>query len=383
MELAALNIFWISLGVLFYTYIGYPVLMFVLGGSKRTNNANNYDLPKVSLIICAYNEEKVIAEKVQNALSCDYPSHKFEIIIVSDGSSDATNEIVSEYTDARMKFFANPNRGGKATALNTAFGNCTGEICVLTDANVMFEPNAVKKLVNNFSDDTVGAVVGNVILKSADGEIAGESLYSKYEKAVHTAENNWATMITVDGAMYAIRRKYARTIPTDTITDDWFLASRSLLDKKCMICDSQAIGYEDAAASVSGEFKRKVRMIAGGFQMMFRRMKLFFNPFAYPKISFMFISHKLLRWIAGLFMIILLLSNIVLQGTENMFYGWMLGIQVLFYLLALTGWLGKRNLTNFLFYVPYYFVAVNFASILGMLKYLTGSQKAAWEKSRE
>ncbi|MFH1701753.1 MAG: glycosyltransferase family 2 protein [Candidatus Zixiibacteriota bacterium] len=383
MEQAAFYIFWISLGILLYVYFGYPVLIYVLGGSKRTVNFQTGNLPKISMIICAYNEENIIAQKIQNALSCDYPFDKFEIIIVSDGSRDTTNEIVSGYSDARMKFIANPNRGGKATALNTAFENCTGEICVLTDANVMFEPDAVKKLVRNFSDVTIGAVVGNVILKSAAGEITGESIYSKYEKAIHAAENNWATMITVDGAMYAIRSIYANKIPADTITDDWFLASRSLLGKKRMIYDPEAIGYEDAAASVSGEFNRKVRMIAGGFQLMIRRMGLFLNPVSYPKLSFMFISHKLLRWVSGLFMIVLLLSNISLLDTDISFYIWMLGIQSVFYLLALIGWVGRRSLTNFLFYVPYYFAAVNLAAILGLLKYITGTQKAAWEKSRE
>lgn len=383
MEQVLYYIFWISLGILFYTYAGYPALLLILGASKRTIKAEDEYAPKISLIICAYNEEKVIEQKIENSLSINYPSDKMEIIVVSDGSDDSTNEIVSRFSDVRLKFIANPDRGGKASALNTAFENCTGEICVLTDANVMFESDAIQKLVCNFADNSVGAVVGNVILKSADGEIAGESLYSKYEKAIHTAENNWATMITVDGAMYAIGSEYTQKIPADTITDDWYIVSRSLLYHKRMIYEPDAIGCEDAAASVSGEFKRKVRMIAGGFQMMFRRAHLFLNPFIYPKITFMFLSHKLLRWTAGLFMIALLLSNTALFGNGESFYQWFLVAQIVFYLLALIGWAGKSSLTNFLFYVPYYFAAVNVASIFGLIRYFKGSQKAAWEKSRE
>lgn len=382
MEQALFYIFWVSLVVLFYTYIGYPLLISVLGRSNLKNNGEQDYQPKVSLIVCAYNEEHVIAEKMKNALSCNYPSDKYEIIIVSDGSDDGTNRIIEGFTDSKFRFIPNKNRGGKATALNTAFENCTGDICVLTDANVIFEPDAINKLVRRFSDGTIGAAVGNVILRSASGEISGESFYSRYEKAIHTSENNWATMITVDGAMYAIRSKYARAIPTDTVTDDWFIASRALSDKKRIVYQPEAVGFEDAASSVSGEFDRKVRMIAGGFQLMFRSASLFLNPIKYPKISFMFLSHKLLRWTAGLFMIVLLLANLAMSGSGDLFYIWVLGGQIVIYLLAIIGWIGKRSLTHFVFYVPYYFVAVNIASILGLLKYLSGSQKAIWEKSR-
>ncbi|MCP4632287.1 MAG: glycosyltransferase family 2 protein [candidate division Zixibacteria bacterium] len=374
-------VYWICFILLLFTFLGYPLLMLILGGQKkRVEYAGSYQ-PRVSLLICAYNEEDVIAEKIENALAIDYPSDKLEIVVVSDGSTDRTNDIVKEIVDPRLNFISYPERGGKAKALNTGMEHIIGEVVIFTDANVMFEPEALYKLVNVFKDNSIGCAVGNVQLKSADGSIAGEGLYSKYEKAVHTAEGNFSSMITVDGAMYALRREYVKPIPPDSLTDDWYLATGVLEDDLRIVYVDDAIGYENAAETVSGEFTRKVRMIAGGYQTAFRRSKLFFNPSAHPLTFFMFISHKFLRWLALFFMAGLYLSNLYLLG-ELSWYMMTFILQVVFYVLALLGWLSGDKLKSPLFHIPYYFTAVNWAAVLGLIKYISGEQKVTWDRGR-
>lgn len=368
--------------LLLYTFIGYPILILFLGRHKKKRTASSPDLPKVSLIICAYNEENIIGTKIENALVLDYPKDCLEIIIVSDGSTDRTNEIITTYDQPGLKFTAYSERGGKVKALNTAFEQITGDIIVLTDANVIFEADAIRKLVGNFGSDSIGCVIGNVLLRSPNGEIVGELMYSRYEKAIHKAEGNWRTMITVDGAMYALRRESIAPLPPDIITDDWFLASNVLLADKQIVFEPDAIGYEDAANSVAKESTRKVRMIAGGYQTAFRRAKLFLNPFAYPAVCFMFISHKLLRWSAGILIITLLVSNIPLFFVNSLFFQSVLTLQLAFYLLALIGGLFCSRLDYSIFRYPYYFASINIASLKGLFRYLTNRQKAIWEKSR-
>lgn len=377
-------LFWLSLALLVWVFFGYPIVVIVLAkllGKKSAPVYDQNDLPALSLLICAYNEERVIGEKIQNALSLDYPPEKLKIIVVSDGSSDRTNQIASAVSDPRLTFVSYTDRGGKAKALNTGISHLTGEIVVFTDANVIFKPDAIRRLVAQFVDSRIGGVVGNVVLMSADGTVAGEGVYSRYEKAVHTAEADLATMITVDGAMYALRREYVAPIPPDSITDDWFMASGALLAGKKIGWAPDAIGYELAADSVAGEFKRKVRMVAGGYQTTFRRAGLFLNPLGHPVVCGMFVSHKLLRWLAMVFMATLLVSSILLSGKSG-FYLLALVAQVGFYLLALLGW-GLRNQTSALpLYLPYYFTAVNWGALLGLWRFLAGKQSAAWQKSR-
>ncbi len=375
--------FWISLLILVYTFVGYPILILFLGRRQKKRAASSAELPKISLIICAYNEENIIGAKIENTLVLDYPTDCLETIIVSDGSTDRTNEIMATFDRPGLKCITYSERGGKVKALNTAFEQITGDIIVFTDANVMFESDAIRKLVDNFVSNSIGCVVGNVMLRSPNGEIAGELLYSRYEKVIHNAEENWRTMITVDGAMYTLRRESISPLPPDIITDDWFLASSVLLDNKQIVFESEAIGYEDTADSVAKESARKVRMIAGGFQTAFRRANLFLNPFAYPAVCFMFVSHKLLRWCAGILMATLLVSNIPLFFVDSLLFKFTLILQLAFYFLALLGGLFCSRLIYFIFRYPFYFVSINMASIQGLFRYLTNRQKPIWEKSRE
>jgi poly-beta-1,6-N-acetyl-D-glucosamine synthase len=380
MMTTAYILFFLSLFLLVYTFAGYPLLMLCLGWRKRTVKTEKSER-KVTLLICAYNEEKVIGDKIANSLALDYPKDRLEIIVVSDGSSDRTNQIMNSYSDQRLTCLTYADRGGKVKALNTGMAIISGDIVVLTDANVMLEPDAITKLTAVFADDTVGCAVGNTILRSPDGAVSGEGIYSRYEKRIHRSEENFRTMITVDGALYAIRREFVLPLPPDTITDDWFMATGVLGRGKRIVYVADAIGYEDAAESVAGEFKRKVRMIAGGYQSLFRRAGLFLNPFRYPAIAFMIVSHKLLRWTAMIFMLWLLISTIFLTTAHPFFVAFAL-CQILFYLLALIGRWGQKGRVAIAFYLPYYFTAVNWAALVGLWKYLSGGQKVTWARGR-
>lgn len=252
----------------------------------------------------------------------------------------------------------------------------------MTDANVIFQSDAIRKLIAKFADESIGCVVGNVILMTAEGNATAESIYSRYEKAIHTAEGNWKTMITVDGAMYGIRREFITAMPPDTITDDWYLATAALIKNRRIIYEPDAIGYEQAAKSISGEFTRKIRMVAGGYQTAFRRAAVFFNPFHHPKVSFMFISHKLLRWMASIFLALAYISSLILAFSNDPLYLILVLCQSLFYMIALLGYLFRSVLKSDFFNIPYYFMAANWASLLGLVQFLLRRQKVTWKPGR-
>jgi cellulose synthase/poly-beta-1,6-N-acetylglucosamine synthase-like glycosyltransferase len=374
-------IFWIGLAVPVYSLVGYPLLMLFLGRAKRPIAEPSVDPVAVSVVICAFNEEAVIADKIRNTLALDCPNDRTQIIVVSDGSTDRTNEIVESFNDARLEFVSYAERGGKVKAINTAVARIRGSVTVFTDANVMVEPDAVRRLVAALEDVSVGCAVGNVILRAPDGTARGEGVYSRYEKAVHTAEGNWRTMITVDGALYALRSESIEPLPTDTVTDDWYLATGVLEQNRRIVYVPEARGWEDAAASVSGEFVRKTRMVAGGFQTAVRRAGVLMNPLAQPAVAFMFLSHKLLRWLTGLWLVLLLAGSVILTG-DSAWYTAMLWIQVVFYGLAVVGYLLRGHTSFPIVSVPYYFMAVNLAALIGFIRFLSRSQGVIWDRGR-
>jgi poly-beta-1,6-N-acetyl-D-glucosamine synthase len=377
-----LVIFWVSAAILGYTYLGYPLLIALLARMKphRINNSQDSKLPKVSLIVAAHNEEKVIDQKIQNSLALDYPQELLSIIIVSDGSTDRTDEIINGFiSNSKIKFLHYEPRKGKAHALNFGAANSDGEIIVFSDANIWYEPGSIKKLVRNFSDPSVGCVCGKVLLKKPEGSLEplGEGAYMKYERFIHENESRFHTMIGTDGAMYAIRRELFRPLPEDAIVDDFIIAMQ-VLEKNCRIVyEPEAIGYEEAASSVSQEFKRKVRMIAGGFQSM-KVLKDALNPWRHPGVLFHFVSHKFLRWVAPVFMAALLFSNLLLLSTLP--YSITLGLQIAFYAFAVAGSFGESLRNRVFFYFPYYFCSMNLAASIGMKRFLLGQQTVKWEK---
>jgi cellulose synthase/poly-beta-1,6-N-acetylglucosamine synthase-like glycosyltransferase len=375
----AVVLFWVCVGVVALPYFVYPAAIWLVSRCVRRDAPAPGDLPSVALVVAAHNEEAVIARKIENGLAADYPAGRFRLLIVSDGSTDGTNAICEAVADERYLFLSYPQRQGKAHALNHALARAEADILVFSDANVWFEPDALRRLVRHFGDPRVGVVFGSVDLVDADGKpTGGEGLYSRYERFLQRCESRAATVVGIDGAMFAIRRPLYRRPPDDTIVEDFVVAMQAVAEGYRVVYEPAARGSELVEPSARGEFKRKARMVAGGFQAVVRLRRLL-NPFRYGLASFELAVHKVLRWLLPLFMIGALAANALLW--RHPFYRVLLGAQVAFYALAAVGWLAerRRRLPGPLM-VPAYFCAVNAAGLVGLWRFLAGRQKVAWDK---
>jgi biofilm PGA synthesis N-glycosyltransferase PgaC len=375
-------VFWSSLTILFYIYVGYPLLLVVLARWKGRTTQKANITPKVSVIVAAHNEEPVIREKIQNILMADYPPELLDVVVVSDGSTDWTNPLVQAMTDRRIKFYAYHPRRGKAYALNQAAGLVTGEILIFSDANVLCDKEAIRNLVRNFADPSVGAVCGKVLLTSSrhgEKEPSGEGFYMRYEGFLHEKEGQVHTMVGIDGAMYAIRAELFEPLPERTIIDDFVIAMRAPQKGRRIVYEPEARGVEFVVPSVSKEYKRKVRMIAGGYQAI-ELLRFLLNPLKSPLLVFQFVSHKVLRWLSPFFLIGLLLSNLFLVQESG--FGLMFVGQLVFYGCACLGFVSGTLRQYKIFYVPYYFCATNIAALHGLGRYLLNQQSVTWEKAR-
>ena len=342
--LPAEALFWGSVGIVAYVYLGYPLLVALLA----TLRARRVRRPPaaspvrtVSLIVPAHNEEAVIGAKILNAHALEYPAGQLQLIVVSDGSSDRTGEVARRVGNGRILLLEQPTRQGKAAALNAAVSAATGEILVFTDANVIFERDAIQALVRRFDDPEVGCAVGRVLLTSPQsGEHPGEGLYMRYERWLHAMESRTGTMIGIDGALFAVRRRLYPHLPPGAVVED-FVAGLRCVDQGYRISfEPRAIGYEEAAASVADEFRRKVRMVAGGFQALVEFRHLL-NPLRYPLVAWQLLSHKLLRWLVPFPLAVALGANLVLAS--HPFYMAALLLQGIFYVGAGAAWQVPRS----------------------------------------
>jgi len=381
-EIFGLALFGSAMSVLLYVYVGYPLLLAVITRWNVRPRSSAAITPTVSVIIAAYNEEKIIREKIDNTLSCDYPSELLEVVVISDGSTDRTNSLVQEMRDERIKFCSYLPRRGKAYALNQAAGIAKGEVFVFSDANVLYEKAAIRRLTSNFADPSVGAVCGKVLLGSLHDEgtePVGEGLYMRYEGLIQEMEGKLHTMIGTDGAMYAIRGKLFERLPENTILDDFVTAMRVLKHGRRIVYETEAQGIELVAPSVRKEYTRKVRMIAGGYQSL-ALLRFVLNPFRFPLVAFQFVSHKLLRWFSPFLLASAFFSNLFLLQVPG--FRVLFAIQSTFYGCAITGF-SSETLRKFkIFYIPYYFCSSNVAAAHGLWRYLLSHQGVTWEKAR-
>jgi cellulose synthase/poly-beta-1,6-N-acetylglucosamine synthase-like glycosyltransferase len=373
-------LFWSSAAIVAYTYVGYPIVLLLLrrlAGRQRVVVAS---VPPVTMIIPAYNEVGVIAAKVGNALDTSYPPDRLEVIVVSDGSSDDTDRVAAEAGGERLRLLRSPGRRGKAHAMNLGAANATGSILLFTDANVFFDRDAVGRLVSRFEDPRVGAVVGRVTLRpEGSHEASGESLYMRYERGLHQLESDVSSMVTVDGAMFAVRRSLYTPLAEGTVVDDFVTVMR-IVELGYRICYApDATGWEGAAATVRDELKRKARIIAGGWQAL-AQMRSLLNPLRHPAIALQVVSHKVLRWLVPLCLIGIAGSTLALLGSP--FYRFALGAQALFYALALASLFVPGLRSHRICYFPYYLCAMNLAALLGLGRFLLRSQSVLWEKVR-
>ena len=386
-------LFWATLVIVFYTYIGYGILLYIIIRLKRLFRGKpqkavlpaDEDLPTMTLMICAYNEEDVVAEKMENTLALDYPKDKLRIMWVTDGSNDHTNELLKAYPEVDIVF--SPERRGKTSALKHGLRELKTRYVAFTDANTMINGGALREIARLFADPTVGCVSGEkrVAARKA-GEMAaeGEGLYWKYESTLKRWDSELYSAMGAAGELYAIDPTLCREVPDEALLDDFMLSMYVVQGGKRIAYTPDAYAQEYGSANIHEESKRKRRIAAGGLQSIWW-LRTMLNPLRQPLVTFQFVSHRVLRWsITPIAMVILLLVNIalVIKGA-GMFYTVMLILQTLFYLMALAGWLQNRfGYKNKLLYTAYYFVFMNFNVFRGMAYLKSHGKSGAWEKAK-
>lgn len=381
-------LFWAGVSVVFYTYLGYALVIFLLSKVKRQLQADapmaDPNLPEVTLLVAAYNEEQCIEDKITNSLNLDYPKDKLSIFFVTDGSTDNTPHIIKKFH--AVKLFHEFPRKGKIHAVNRVMKFVATPFVVFSDANTLLNAEAIRNMVRHYRDEKVGGVAGEKkIYRNAQDNASGsgEGFYWKYESFLKRKDAEVYSIVGAAGELFSIRTELYEEPPENTIIEDFYLSMRICEKGYRFVYEPDAYALETASASVDEEWKRKVRICAGGFQAMARLTHLL-NPFRYGMLTFQYFSHRVLRWtLAPLFLPLILLTNIVLAITGPPMYSWLLAGQGGFYLLALAGyWLRERQIRVKGFFVPYYFMMMNLSVYAGFYRYLKGKQSVVWEKAR-
>ena len=386
-------LFWAMLLIVFYTYIGYGILLYIIIRLKRFFRGKpreavlppDEELPDMTLLICAYNEEDVVAEKMKNTLAIDYPKDKFRIMWVTDGSNDHTNELLKAYPEVDIVF--SPERRGKSAALKHGLRELKTRYVAFTDANTMLNPGAMKEIARQFMDPTVGCVSGEKrVMAKKDGDMAaeGEGLYWRYESTLKRWDSELYSTMGAAGELYAIDPTLVREVPDEALLDDFMMSMYVVEAGKRIAYAPDAYAQEYGSANIFEESKRKRRIAAGGLQSIWwlRRM---LNPMRQPLVTFQYVSHRVLRWsVTPVAMIILLIVNGLLSIMgAGLFYDIILILQILFYTMALIGWLSSRyGHKNKILYTIYYFVFMNINVFRGMAYLRNHGKSGAWEKAK-
>ncbi len=394
MTLALEIIFWIALFMVFYTYLGYGILLFILVKVKelfvkpvRRTLPPDAQLPHVTLFITAFNEQDVVDEKMRNCLELDYPADKFHIVWTTDGSNDQTNEILRERWPQATVYFS-PERMGKTAAMGRGVQFVETPLVVFTDANTMLNREAIREIVLAFEDPRVGCVAGEkrIAVQEKDGAAAGgEGIYWKYESTLKALDARLYSAVGAAGELFAVRRPLFEEMERDTLLDDFILSLRIAMKGYIIAYCSEAYAIESGSADMHEEEKRKVRIAAGGLQSIWRLRPLL-NPFRYGVLSFQYTSHRVLRWsLTPLLLFLLLPLNIALLalGASPVVYGILLAGQVLFYLMGWYGhYLSERQVKNKLCFIPYYFLFMNINVVKGVNYLRKKKGSGAWEKAK-
>ncbi|HRE50199.1 MAG TPA: glycosyltransferase family 2 protein [Flavitalea sp.] len=382
-------LFRICIFIVLYTYIGYPLLLWVLvkikylwpGRPAGPVGENNPILP-VSLIIAAYNEEDIIEEKIKNCFELNYPAGQIEYIFITDGSTDATPAIISRYP--RIRLLHQPERKGKLAAMNRAVDHALYPCLIFSDANAFLNADSIINMTRHYACKKTGGVAGEkkILSDPAAGSVSrGEGLYWRYESALKKLDAQLYSAIGAAGELFSIRKDLYKKLPEHTIIEDFVQSLYLCIDGYRVAYEPEAYSRETASLSVKEEMERKTRISAGGFQAMGMLKKLF-NVFAYPVLSFQFISHRVLRWtLCPLALLLLLPLSFALYGYGDI-YALALFAQLALYALALAGWYCAHHQYRFKgFYVPFYFVMMNYCVFAGFARFLKKAQPVVWEKA--
>ena len=381
--------FWISAGLLLYTYCGYPMLLIALGSlrqirsdlrfglARRTRRASRdlAEWPRVSLVFAAHNEETVIGQKMRNCARLDYPADLLEILVGCDGCTDATAALASLEAPPNTSIHTFADRAGKPAVLNKLLPRAQGDIVVFCDANTELEPDAIRALVRHFRRPEIGCVCGELRLRARDGQASGEQIYWRFETLLKFLESRLNMLVGANGAVFAIRRSLFVPVPADGIVEDFLIAMNVRAASYRVIYEPEAIAWEEVAPSTRHEFKRRVRIGAGNFHALRHTWRML-----HPKagaVALAFWSHKVCRWLVPLFMALAELSAVILSSEP--LYGLAAALGAL---LVLLGLLGHRLDLRARYWapasIPYYFLSMNLALLLGLVAFGRGTQSIVW-----
>jgi cellulose synthase/poly-beta-1,6-N-acetylglucosamine synthase-like glycosyltransferase len=390
MSLVAGPLFWLALLAILYTYFGYPLLLFFCYGASQISRDLRYlmdrndrrrgerpaeELPLVTMLMAAYNEEERLPEKLRNIAELEYPRAKLQVVIVSDASTDQTNSILRNRPDQSVEVVFKSQRQGKAAALSTAFAYARHDILVLSDSSTMFAPDSLRKLVRHFAEPSIGVVCGSLFFDAGPESRQTEGVYWKYETALRLMEARLGATLTPSGAIYAIRRQAYVPPKHDALVDDIITSMHARRFGYQVHYDPEAKAVDYPASTISGEFKRRVRIATGSFAALPSLLRVPLRGFT----ALAFISHKLLRWIVPCLLILALGSNLFLLRAP--FYRATLLLQAAVYLWAAVGFLFRNRLRQVRYaLIGYFLVSMNLAFLLGLLQCLAGRKENAWQR---
>ena len=375
-------VFGLSLAALVYTYAGYPVLLWLMSRLRaRPVKTAPYE-PFVSIIITAYNEERDLRAKLENTLALDYPADKREILVASDCSSDATDDIAVSFAAQGVRLYRQPNREGKTAAQNAAIERVNSEIVVFSDATTLYQPDVLRVMMPNFADSSVGCVAGKLIYvdPGATSVGSGAQSYWSYETFLKRHESSVFSLIGVSGCLYAVRRAaYVPLYPE--ACSDFIIATKMVEQNLRAIYEPNAVCTEETNQQAGKELRMRVRVITQTFTDLWRHRHMM-NPLRSGFYAIQLLSHKVMRYLVPVFLLAILASTAILT-VYSPFYAVLFAAQVAFYTMALVGWLLERaNIQAHFLALPYYFVLANLASVLAARQFLRGERYASWEPIR-
>jgi cellulose synthase/poly-beta-1,6-N-acetylglucosamine synthase-like glycosyltransferase len=384
-------VFWICFLLVAHTYLLYPVSLFAASSAVQIWRDGRYlvsrqdrrriprdpvDLPALSFIIPAYNEERHLLSKLENLEALDYPKDLLEILFVSDGSTDGTNRILAAAEGGTVRVLYLPVRGGKASAVNQAVEHSRHRILIFSDAATLFAPDAIRKLIRHFADSQVGVVCGALQFHGSLESRQTEGVYWRYEGMLRLMESRLGVTLTASGAVYALRRECFIPLPANTLVEDLVVPMNARKQGYRVLYDPEARATDFAPATVGGEFARRVRIATGSFRALGQLLR---GPLD-PLTAFAFFSHKLFRWILPLLLIGMFLASALLS--EYAVYRAIFLAQGVFYLWGVVGYLFRRQVRGIRYaLIPYYLLAMHFAFLIGLVRFLSRRGEVGWRRA--
>jgi cellulose synthase/poly-beta-1,6-N-acetylglucosamine synthase-like glycosyltransferase len=368
----------VSLLLVAYTYVGYPVILWAVTRVRLRATRKRDILPSVSIIVAARNEADKIARKIEHSLALDYPGDRLQIVVASDASDDGTDEIVQAYASWGVQLVRAPHRHGKEYVQGLALMMATGDIVVMTDAATLLEPGALRQLVANFADSTIGAVSSEDVVVDAAGNPTSEGLYVKYEMWVRRLESRFHSLVGLSGSCFAIRRELSASWPS-TLASDFMAALHAARAGYRSIADPSARGRFVALGSAQAEMRRKTRTFLRGITVLMANVELM-NPFRYGWFAFQLVSHKLLRFATPLLLVTALVTSglawndVVLSG--------LFWLQAAFYVIGVLGGVAPAPFRQPVVRAMHFFVMVQWAMLVAWGKYVLGQQQTTWDPSK-